>query len=287
MDIRKPHFNYGVGSAEGLVQSLRTHPNLILAYDELRSFVDKTRVQGSVLLPMVTSLFEGNDWENTTKNRKQSVPLRDVHLSLLGCCTTGTYADVWTKDTIAIGFPNRLFVVNADRRGKVAWPAPPDPAALGQIRTRIQQQLARLPLTFDIGAVARALLERWYNGLPASEHTRRLDTIGFRLLPLIALTTDKGVIDVETVGNVTAILDYELNIRILTDPIDADSTVSKLEEKIRRVLGARGPLTERDLRRHTHADRDGLWAFDSARKNLIGAGDVMKAGDRFRLVVPS
>jgi hypothetical protein len=125
MDIRKPHFNYGVGSAEGLVQSLRTHPNLILACDELRSFVDKTRVQGSVLLPMVTSLFEGNDWENTTKNRKQSVPLRDVHLSLLGCCTTGTYADIWTKDTIAIGFPNRLFVVNADRKGKVAWPAPP------------------------------------------------------------------------------------------------------------------------------------------------------------------
>ena len=133
---------------------------------------------------------------------------------------------------------------------------------------------------------ARALWERWYDSLPSSEHTRRLDTIGFRLLPLIALTTDKNVIDVETVRNVTAILDYELNIRMLTDPIDADSTVSKLEEKIRRVLGARGPLTERDLRRHTHADRDGLWAFDSARKNLINASDIVKDGDKFRLVVP-
>jgi hypothetical protein len=287
MDIRKPHFNYGVGSAEGLVQSLRSHPNLILAYDELRSFVDKTRVQGSVLLPMVTSLFEGNDWENTTKNRKQSVPLRDVHLSLIGCCTTGTYADIWTKDTIAIGFPNRLFVVNADRREKVAWPTPPDPAALKKVRTRIQQQLARLPLTFDIGAEARALWERWYESLPSSEHARRLDTIGFRLLPLIALTTDKDVIDAETVKSVTSILDYELNIRMVTDPIDADSTVSKLEEKIRRVLGARGPLTARDLRRYTHADRDGLWAFDSARKNLIAANDVAKDGDEFRLVVPT
>ena len=93
------------------------------------------------------------------------------------------------------------------------------------------------------------------------------------------------MIDVETVRHVTSILDYELNIRMLTDPIDADSTVSRLEEKIRRVLGARG--TERDLRRFTHADRDGLWAFDSARKNLIAANDVAKDGDEFRLVVPT
>jgi len=106
-------------------------------------------------------------------------------------------------------------------------------------------------------------------------------------LPLIALTTDKDVIDAETVKSVTSILDYELNIRMVTDPIDADSTVSKLEEKIRRVLGARGPLTARDLRRYTHADRDGLWAFDSARKNLIAANDVAKDGDEFRLVVPT
>lgn len=76
MDIRRPHFNYGVGSAEGLVRSLRAHPNLILAYDELRSFVDKTRVQGSVLLPMVTSLFEGNDWENAASGRADQASSR-------------------------------------------------------------------------------------------------------------------------------------------------------------------------------------------------------------------
>jgi hypothetical protein len=280
--IRKPNYNYGVGSAEGLAQALREYPNLILAFDELRAFVDKTTVSGSVLLPMVTALFEGNDWQNTTKNKKQSVPVRNVHLSLIGCCTTATYSDIWTRDAIAIGFPNRLFVVNADRKGKVAWPAPPDPAALGAIRTKIQQQLARLPLALDMDVAGREIWERWYANLPASEHARRLDTIGFRLLALIALTTDKNVIDAETVKTVTRIMDYELNVRITTDPIDADNKVSKLEEKIRRQLELKGPLSERDLRRHTHADRDGLWAFKSARDNLVMAKDIVKDGDKFR-----
>jgi hypothetical protein len=253
-----------------------------LTYDELRAFVDKTSVQGSVLLPMVTALFEGTDWENTTKNKKQSLPLNDVHLSLLGCCTTDTYGDIWTKDAIAIGFPNRLFVVNADRTRKVAWPPAPDPDALNRIRTRIQQQLIRLPLKFDISEEGKAIWKAWYDDLPAGEHTRRLDTIGFRLLPLIALTTDKDVIDAATVRTVTSIMNYELAVRTLIDPIDADSTISKLEEKIRRVLATKGPQKERDLRRSTHADREGLWAFNSAVKNLVTAGDIVKVGELYK-----
>jgi hypothetical protein len=167
------------------------------------------------------------------------------------------------------------------------WPVPPDPDELSRIRTRIQQQLARLPLNLDIDPAGQALWERWYKNIPATEHARRLDTIGFRLLPLVALTTDKDIIDADTVKTVTSILDYELNIRVLTDPIDADATVAKLEEKIRRVLQVKGPLTGRDLRRHTHADREGLWAFNSALQNLQAANDVTKDGDRIRLVLPS
>jgi hypothetical protein len=126
--------------------------------------------------------------------------------------------------------------------------------------------------------------EQWYNMLPASEHSRRLDTIGFRLLGLIALITDKDEVDLETVNTVTAIQKYVLNVRILTDPIDADNTISRLEEKIRRALGARGPLSRRELRRLTHADRAGLWAFEAAVKNLISALDVQYQSGVFRLV---
>jgi hypothetical protein len=64
------------------------------------------------------------------------------------------------------------------------------------------------------------------------------------------------------------ILDYEITIRRLTDPIDADDRIARLEQKITRTLKARGPLTRRDLLRHTNARRDGLWAFDKAISHL-------------------
>jgi hypothetical protein len=274
---------YGAGSAEGLMRELSKHPQLLVVYDELRSFVDKCKVQNSALLPMVASLFEGENWDNPTKQLRGIQSVRDVHLSLVGCCTTDTYASMWTNDAIAIGLPNRLFVVSADRKERVAWPEAPDQLKLDDVRGRIQKQIERLPLTFDITSEGRAAWEEWYKGLPPSEHAKRLDTIGFRLLGLIALTTDKDSVDLETVRTVTAILEYEFNIRRLTDPIDADNKIARLEEGARRVLSTVGPLNKRDLRRRVHADRLGLWAFDTAIANLVRAGDIEVEGKVFRI----
>lgn len=275
--------SYGPGSAEGLAREMSTHPNMLLAYDELRSFVDKCRVKGSTLLPMVTSLFEGNYWENTVKSARHSTIVNNAHLSLIGCCTLDTYAQVWTPDAIAIGLPNRLFIVNADRRPKVAWPKPPDPATLAALAERVQEQFATLPISLDMSDSAKGHWEAWYHGIPATEHARRLETIGYRLLALLTVTTDKSVIDEEVVWVVTQILNYELQIRTVTDPIDADNKIAALEEAIRRNLRTRGALSERQLRQHTHADRAGMWAFKAALKNLAEVQDIRHSTGMYSL----
>lgn len=269
-----PVVMWGAGSAEGLARKLNEAPGgVVLMYDEMHAFVQKSKVQASVLLPMVASLFEQTNWDNATKARN-SICLRNAHLSLVGCCTTETYAEMWTSEAIAIGLPNRLFVVAADRKRKVAWPNPRDESVITALEARIIKQLERLPLALDIEPDAKAAWEEWYEGLPSSEHARRLDAIGFRLLAVIALTTDKDCIDLETVETVTKILDYELRVRALTDPVDADDSIARLEEKIRRQLTERGPLSERDLRRYTNARREGLWVFRKAMENLRAAGEI-------------
>ena len=275
------HVSYGAGSGEGLARALQEHNRILLAYDELRAFVEKTRAQGSTLMPLTAALFEGTQWDNTTKHARNSVSIRDAHLALLGCCTTDTYSEMWTNDAIALGFTNRLFVMSAEGKPKVAWPAPPPEAELKRIRERILAQLKRLPLTFDITPDAKRLWEDWYNNLPTSEHAKRLDTIGLRLLPILALSNDKEIVDTEIVRMVTAIMDYELQVRTLTDPIDADDRIAKLEEKIRRLLQAKGPQSPRDLRRWTNADRSGLWAFEKAVNALNKAGDVKFDGGKY------
>jgi len=274
LNTNTPHVIHGVGSAEGLARELIQNPRLILAQDEFRSFLDKTKVQSSVLLPMTTSLFEGHTWDNSTKDKEKCVRVSDAHLSVIGCCTTETYQNMWSQEAIAIGFPNRLFLANAEAKPKVAWPEAPDRKALERIKAHIQRQLARLALTYEIAPAAKRAWEDWYQALPQSEHVKRLDAIGLRLLPLIALSNDKEIIDVETVHDVCAILDYELKLRMLTDPIDADNTIAKLEEGIRRALKVKGPLSNRELRRTIHADRAGVWAFHKALKNLREVADV-------------
>lgn len=270
----------GVGSAEGLARKLTEVKNVVLMFDELLSLVKKAKAESSVLLPMVTSLFEQTDWENAVKNPEQSFSVKNGHLSLISCCTTGTYADMWTSEAIAIGLPNRLFVVAADARPKVAWPKPPDQTALANVVFRLANQLSQCR-TFEIEPNAKEAWERWYHELPSSLHTLRLDSIGFRLLMLIALTTDKTTIDLSTVQTVISILDYEHRVRIVTDPIDAENTIAKMETAIRRQLEAKGALTKRELRQHTNADRIGIWAFEKALQNVQTAGDIKLRDGRY------
>jgi hypothetical protein len=92
---------------------------------------------------------------------------------------------------------------------------------------------------------------------------------------------DKTEIDPEVIGIVAKLLDYEFKVRLLTDPIDADNKVAKLEESVRRNLKVRGPLTQRELRRWTHGDRDGIWAFDAAVTNLMRVGDICFVNGRY------
>ena len=88
--------------------------------------------------------------------------------------------------------------------------------------------------------------------------------MNIRTIKLLTLTNDKDCVDVDIVQTVRSILDYEFNIRRLTDPIDADNKIARLEEGVRRVLATVGSLDKRNLRRRLHADRYGLWAYERA-----------------------
>lgn len=261
----------GVGSAEGLAKELQKSSRVLLFYDELRALMEKTKIQASALLPMVTSLFEGSNWSNSTKDH--GVEVKNVHLSLIGCCTPETYEKLWSTEAISIGLPNRFVVVTGNKKDKVAWPRMPDTHTLDALRVKIQQQLALLPKTFDITDDAKVAWEKWYYNLPSSECAKRLDAIGFRLLPIFAMTMDKSSVDLQVIDIVTQILDYEFHLRKLIDPIDADTLIARLEEKIRRQLG-KCPMTLSDLKRQTNASRSGYWAFNCALENLKKAGEI-------------
>lgn len=279
----EPAVLFGVGSAEGLAAELKERPALILHHDEFKSFVDKAKNEHSVALPMVTTLFERGDYDNRTKTERVSV--RDASLSLVAACTADTYATMFDQRFFAIGLLNRLWLVSDRSTARIAVPRMIPDVELEPLRQRVKDLLLDVdraytihgcrPVPYRLTAGAHEMFREWYETREGSIFERRLDTYGHRLMLLLAATSGKDMIDETIMTAVLALVRYQLDVRRECDPVDAENTIAATEEKIRRAL-ARGALKGRDLKRRVHANRVGLWAWNTAIRNLVEAGDITR-----------
>lgn len=86
---------------------------------------------------------------------------------------------------------------------------------------------------------------------------------------LLAANDRRETIEADIVRDAIDLVEWQLQMRRLHDPIEAEGAVARMEQKVIRQLEARGIMTQRQLIRHTNADKSGLWAFDAATNNLI------------------
>ena len=63
----------------------------------------------------------------------------------------------------------------------------------------------------------------WYMGLERSVHAKRLDTYALRLMSLMAVNGNLVEVDEQTVKKAMSLCDWQLQVRSLHDPIDADN----------------------------------------------------------------
>jgi|GEM_PF-5785530 len=268
----------GLGSAEGLAKTIqkREYTNCLLVFDELRTFVDKAKIEGSILLSIVNTLFDETRAENHTKGH--DIELQDVHLSLLSACTLDTFANLFDANFVAIGFPNRLLLVLDESKASIPVPrdVPPEieqalAQDLGAILYRLRPYTPANPLVMRLTPEALAIWSEFYATIPRTVTGTRIDSIGLRLAMLMALSAHKSEIDTEVIQAAIEIAKWQLAVREEVMPIDAYNAIATMEQKIVRVLRTRGPLGEKKLRDLTNAYRAGLWVFDTALKNVLAA----------------
>ncbi len=265
---------FGVGSAEGLQKIIKESPRLLLCLDELKQLIGKCKIDGSVLLPCINTLFESNNYESQTKTT--SIKLCDVHLSILAASTIQTYEHTWDSSFTDIGFNNRLFIVPGSGEKKYAFPK----KIPGRDKRLLQEKLDDIiqfvgrSLEVDITDTALLLYEHWYRNLDRSEHSKRIDTYALRFMMLIAINEKQSTIDESIVEKGIKLMDWQLSVRQLHDPIDADSKMAKMEQKIRRVL-KRGSHSDRDVQRAVHSQRAGVWVYKTSLTNLTNAGEIL------------
>ncbi|MBI4795899.1 MAG: DUF3987 domain-containing protein [Deltaproteobacteria bacterium] len=281
LDVVKPediNLIFGVGSAEGLTKAFRENHRGVLVLDELKALVQKMRIDSSVLLPCINTLFELNLYHSLTKNH--DIKIDNAELCLLAASTVDTYRSMFTPQFLDIGFVNRLFIIVGGSERKFAIPQVVPEHQKETLRSDLREVLKfvesisqagrhPLPLTSE----ARDIFESWYFGLEKSIYSKRLDTYGHRIMILLAVNDMQATITPEIAERTVALLDYQLAARRFADPIDADNYLARVEEKIRRLL-ASGPLQKRDLEKHGHKHRVGSWLWSMAIKNLTTAEEI-------------
>ena len=265
--------SWGVGSAEGLQKKLEESNYLLLCFDEFKQFVGKCKIETSVLLPCVCTLFESNRYEARTKT--VDICLKNAHLAMLAASTLQTYQYTWDSSFTDIGFNNRLFIVPGSAERRFSIPSKIPEAEKVYLRKSLGNILGDIGtgLTLDITDEARDLYHSWYLNTERSIHAKRLDTYALRFMSLLAVNENKSEINQEIIKKVIALVNWELEARKLYDPIDADSTIARFEETIRRHLRL-SVKSERELKRLTHAHRSGLWIYERAKQNLIQSKEI-------------
>jgi hypothetical protein len=226
-----------------------------------------------VLLPCVTTLFENNFYESQTKTT--SIELDNVYLSILAASTVETYQTTWDPSFTDIGFTNRLFLVPGEGERKYSVPPDIPEDKTGELWKQTAAVLAFIrtyPL-MELEPDARERFHEWYMSRESSLYGKRLDTYALRLMPLFAAMNLQNTVDLDTAERVIQLMDWQLRVRKIYSPIDADNKVAQVEERIRRNLTVR-PLNDRELKRYIHAERCGFYIFNSAKTNLLKGKEI-------------
>lgn len=289
---------YGVGSAEGLARFLQPDNatitrRVVLIFDEFRRFEGKAFIDGSVLRAMVNELYESNVYDNATRDR--TISICEGHLTFLSNSTDKTYRNLLNASEFRdMGFLNRLLIIISNSNKRVAQPKAPPEKMLEPIRAELRGYFDDLPVLNPDGSASRELVipltpaakkiwQEWYYSLPRTDDTARLDNLGMRLMALLAFTSGQSEVDDKLLNAVLQILDYEWQVRRIYKPIEAETLSGRVEQAIRNQLHQRGPLSHRNLRRHTNADRYGLKAFDAALESLEEHGEIRIEGGKVAL----
>jgi hypothetical protein len=277
--VDKFHRCNGVGSAEGLQSVLSKHPSTLLVYDEFKSFISKARIDSSVLLECVSSLFEDNLYDNHTK--MESIELRDIYLSILAASTIDTYEGTWSSAFTDLGLNNRMFIVPGS--GSRRFPSPKmipeaDKQSLVAGISEIDAFVGKYR-RFPWGEGAEEYYNKWYLSLSTSIHTKRIDGYAWRLALIIASNDMADKITLDIIKRAIKMVDWQISVRQIYDPIDADTPLASMEERIRRYLAAHnGRATQRQLSLDCHAHRSGIDCFKRAIGNLRINGEIARNG---------
>jgi hypothetical protein len=275
------------------------NPRIVVSFDEFRRFEKKARGESSVLLYAVNELYDRNSYDNCTKG--ESLRASNAHLGFIANTTDETYRGLLDGGELQdVGFLNRIFhVVSDGTRRRVPRPRSIE-RELDPLITKLGELFKGLPPVDDNGECkapirlklteeADRLWADYYNALPETKATARLDAMGPRLMAILAFVEGKRAIDVEVVRVVITLLGYQHRVREAFQPIIGDTLDAKLEARIYQAHKQHGALSENECRRLANgyrvSDRNWTAIYDQFRVRHLQRAPVQQGSrtERYEL----
>jgi len=271
---------HGIGSAEGLMESLKTAPNCLVFFDELRSFVQKCQVQGSNLLQIVNTLFDDTHYQNIVKKKTQEV--MNAKLSIIGCSTVETWNSMFTSAFINIGFINRLWLVPGEGKRKEFLPPEIPKYKVDLLYSRLHGIFDQFPsgTALELDLDAYDLLQEWYMSCKSGDSTKRLETYGLRILMIMALSEKKHNIDAEMAGRCIQLLEWQKEVREVYHPVEFVNASAQIENLIRKCVMARSGITKKNLLLQIGSNRFEIQKVDRAILSLVENKEISEIPSR-------
>jgi hypothetical protein len=211
---------------------------VLLTPDEFQEMLNKCRLENSTLAPEITSLFDGTVAGNATRDKKDAVD--KAHLGIIGCITTKLWDETWAQGSErSLGLLNRLFLVSSLPRPQVFSPPPANQEKLYELRTRIDDQIQKILRSKPLEITADAMEEfkKFYLQVdPSQEEATRIETIVKKLAMVLAATNDKDRIDLGIAKMAISLGLYQLQVRKLLNPSEAQNAVAQCENRLMAYL---------------------------------------------------
>ncbi|MGH9437616.1 MAG: DUF3987 domain-containing protein, partial [Terriglobia bacterium] len=178
----------GAGSGEGLARLLGGGTKLLpargcLLYDESIQFMSKAAIDGSSLLSVFNSLYDGRSWENQIKRSEHSSRIDNGVLSFIGAATPEIYQSLWSETGVGIGLLNRFLLIElqppAERYFFPIFPSNDEKLTVAQ---RWHDRLADPAHCISWPSQASAQCQAWYTSLAPRAEITRIDELLRRLV---------------------------------------------------------------------------------------------------------
>jgi hypothetical protein len=208
-------------------------------------------------------------------------------LAIVANSTLDRFPDLWQSGDTDSGFLSRWMLVVGRATKRLSSP----PSVPWDKEQGICERILNLRIALEAKAKTDRYLipfadhkasEIWddfyVNGLdPDNRMHNRIDTIGDRLMSILALAQNQFAIAVSTIEAVIEFLRYEIQVREMLCPRVAVNKSAELEQRIMMALPLVGSrATSRDIHRKVHAERYGSELFKKALDGLCEAGRLKK-----------